>query len=181
MTRRPPAYLEDLPQNMVGELLRGVVHASQRRALPHARAATKLGAKLDGPFDEGRDGPGGWLLLDEPELRLADDVIVPDIAGWRRERMPTLPTTTFATVAPDWVCEVLAPSTMDIDRTEKLPIYAREHVRHVWLLDPLAQTFEILRLDGPSYRLVAARRRAAQLRAEPFEAIELELATLWTA
>ena len=181
MSKRPATYadLEALPPNVVGEILRGVLHGSPRPGVPHARASTTLTAGLVGPFDLGQGGPGGWVILDEPELHFAADVLVPDLAGWRRERMPELPSSAFISVAPDWVCEVLSRSTVAIDRSEKLPIYAREHVTHVWLVDPLAQTFEILRLEGDSYRIVATPHGDAVVRADPFDAIELALATLW--
>ncbi|CAN5886887.1 hypothetical protein BH11MYX4_BH11MYX4_53180 [soil metagenome] len=181
MSKRPATYadLEALPANVVGEILRGVLHASPRPGVPHARAASTLGADLGGPFDRGRGGPGGWVILLEPELHFRDDVLVPDLAGWRRERMPELPSAAFITVAPDWVCEVLSRSTVAIDRAEKLPIYAREQVTHVWFVDPLAQTLEILRLEGDGYRLGAKLSGDAIVRAEPFDAIELELAAMW--
>jgi Uma2 family endonuclease len=173
------ADLEALPPNLVGEILGGVLHAHPRPASPHARAATKLGAKLDGPFDSGEGGPGGWILLDEPELHLGSDVLVPDLAGWRRERMPTLPEAPYLTLAPDWVCEVLSPSTEAVDRGDKLPVYAREGVAHVWLVDPLVRTLEVFRLDGPTFRLVGTWRDAASVRAEPFDAIALGIQALW--
>ena len=110
---------------------------------------------------------------------VADDVLVPDLAGWRRERMPEIPSTPFTTLAPDWLCEVLSPSAQKLDRGEKLPLYARERVAHVWLLDPLEQYLEVLRLDGETYRIVATFIADAKVRAEPFDAIELDLAMLW--
>jgi Uma2 family endonuclease len=134
---------------------------------------------LGGPFDRGRDGPGGWFVLDEPELHLGEDVLVPDVAGWRRERMPRVPRTAAFTLAPDWVCEVLSPSTMAWDRAAKLPVYAREGVRHVWLVDPEARTLEVFRLAGELYTLLVTHAGPARVRAEPFDAIELELALLW--
>jgi Uma2 family endonuclease len=123
------------------------------------------------------------VLLDEPELHLGaePDILVPDLAGWRREHLPELPDTPFLTVAPDWACEVLSPSTEDIDRVEKLPVYAREGVAHVWLLDPVLRTLEVFRLDGATYRLISTWRADAKVRAEPFDAIELPLASLWAA
>ena len=107
------------------------------------------------------------------------DVVVPDIAGWRRERMPTIPSVAYFTLAPDWLCEVLSPSTKAIDRRKKLPIYAREGVGHVWLVDPLLQTLEVLRLESERWSLVAAHEADAKVRAEPFDAIELALRALW--
>lgn len=119
------------------------------------------------------------MILHEPELHFGEDVLVPDLAGWRRERMPEMPATAFTTLAPDWLCEVPSPSTARVDRGEKMPIYAREGVLHLWLVDPLAQTLEIFRLDGATYRLLSTVSGEASVRAEPFDAIALELAVLW--
>ncbi|QRK11634.1 Uma2 family endonuclease [Archangium violaceum] len=181
MGKRPATYadLEELPPNMVGEIIAGELYASPRPAIPHAQAASRLGGVLMGPFDLGWNGPGGWLLLDEPEFHLGGDVLVPDLAGWRRERLPEAPRTTALTLAPDWACEVLSPSTEARDRAVKLPAYAREGVRHVWLVDPDVRTLEVFRLAGMNYTLLATFTEDAQVRAEPFEAIELELSALW--
>jgi Uma2 family endonuclease len=119
------------------------------------------------------------MLLDEPEVHFGDDVLVPDIAGWRRERMPALPNTAYFTLAPDWLCEVLSPSTETIDRTRKLAIYAAQGVGHVWLVTPLLETLEVLRLESQRWSLLATHEGNAKLRAEPFDAIELELGALW--
>jgi Uma2 family endonuclease len=119
------------------------------------------------------------MILDEPELHLAADVLVPDLAGWRRERMAELPAVAFITLAPDWVCEVLSPATARVDRAEKMPISARERVTHVWLVDPDEQTLEIYRLDGDTYRIIVTHAGSAICRAEPFDAIELDLSALW--
>ena len=173
------ADLAALPGNVVGEIVDGVLHASPRPALRHAAASSSLGAELTGPFWKGRGGPGGWIILDEPELHLRDDVLVPDLAGWRRTRVPELPDAAAFTLAPDWVAEVLSPSTARLDRVGKLPIYAREGVGHVWLVDPVAQTLEVFRLDGERYRLVLTAAAEQVVRAEPFDAIELALAGLW--
>jgi Uma2 family endonuclease len=181
MERKPATYadLEALPDNVVGELIGGVLHASPRPAAPHALAASRLGVALGGPFDQGRNGPGGWYIVDEPELHLGEDVLVPDLAGWRRERMPRHPRTATYTLAPDWACEVLSPSTRALDRKVKLPVYAREGVSHLWLMDPVARTLEVFRLAGAEYSLLGAYSGPAVVRAEPFEAAELELAYLW--
>jgi Uma2 family endonuclease len=169
------------PPNRIAEVLDGTLYLQPRPALPHTQAASALGWELGPPFSRGRGGPGGWLILDEPELHLGaePDILVPDLAGWRRARVETPLRAAFLTVAPDWLCEVLSPSTEDIDRAEKLPIYARERVAHVWLLDPLVRTLEALRLDGESYRLAGVWRGNAKVRVMPFEAIELELEALW--
>lgn len=181
MGHKPPTYadLEALPDHVVGELIAGKLHVSPRPASPHTVAASVLGFELGGPFHRGRGGPGGWLLLDEPELHLGQDVLVPDLAGWRRERMPRAPRAAAFTLAPDWVCEVLSPSTATLDRAGKLPVYAREGVRHVWLLDPEARMLEVFRLEGARYSLLVTHTGMARVRAEPFEALELELAALW--
>ncbi|HZI11841.1 MAG TPA: Uma2 family endonuclease [Myxococcus sp.] len=181
MERKSATYadLEALPDNVVGELISGTLYASPQPAFPHVVTASRLGVELGGPFDRGRGGPGGWYILDEPELHFGEDVLVPDLAGWRKERMPQSPRTAATSLAPDWVCEVLSPSTAALDRAVKLPVYAREGVRHVWLLDPLARTLEHFRLEGECYLLLVTHSGPARVRVEPFEAIELELAWLW--
>jgi Uma2 family endonuclease len=181
MGRKPATYadLEALPANTVGELIAGELYVSPRPAGPHTVTASVLGMELGGPFHLGRGGPGGWSLLDEPELHLGEDVLVPDLAGWRRERMPEPPRTAAFTLAPDWVCEVLSPSTAALDRSAKLAVYARDEVRHVWLVDPELRTLEVLRLEGGRYFLLGTHTGTARVRAEPFETWELALALLW--
>jgi Uma2 family endonuclease len=173
------ADLEAVPSHLVAELIHGTLVTSPRPAAKHARAASRLGIDLGGPFDRGRGGPGGWVILDEPELHLGADVLVPDLAGWRRERMPEIPDTAAFTLAPDWVCEVLSPGTAAIDRTDKLPIYAKADVKHAWYIDPLARSLEVFRLDGATFRLVQTFKDDARIQAEPFAAVELELGALW--
>ncbi len=177
------ADLEQLPAHVVGELLFGVLHTFPRPRLRHARASTRLGSRLGPPFDEGDGGPGGWLFLDEPELHLGEDVLVPDLAAWRRERLPELPDAAYLSLAPDWVCEVLSSSTRAIDLTDKRAIYHRECVSHLWFVDPAAdaQTLEVQRWAQNGYVVVGAWRAEAVVRAEPFEAIELRLAALWAS
>jgi Uma2 family endonuclease len=168
------------PAHQVAELVAGVLHLSPRPGKAHAAASSVLGEELGPPFRRGRGGPGGWILLDEPELHLGPEVLVPDLAGWRRERMPALTTElSYFTLAPDWVCEVLSPSTQPLDRTEKLPIYARAEVRHLWLIDPLLRLLEGMRLESGRWSLLGTWADDAHVRAEPFEAFELELALLW--
>lgn len=173
------ADLEALPPDVVGQIVDGELYAQPRPAIAHARATSSLGGALDGPFDKGRGGPGGWVLLDEPELHLGRDVVVPDLAGWRRARMPELPAAPFLSLASDWICEGLSPSTAALDRGKKLGVWARERVGHVWFVDPEARTLEVLRLDGDSYRILATHAHDALVRAQPFEAVELALGDLW--
>lgn len=168
------------PPHMVAEVLGGELHLQPRLAKPHAAAATALGEELGPPFKRGRGGPGGWVILDEPELHLGADILVPDLAGWRVERMPELvDDEPYFSLAPDWVCEVLSPRTAKYDRSDKMNIYARERVRWAWLVDPLQRTLEALRNDNGPWTLLGTWRDEARIRVEPFDAIELELAVLW--
>ena len=176
------ATYEDLlgvPEHLVAEIIHGVLVTQPRPASRHAWASSALGGELHGPFMRGKGGPGGWIVLDEPELHLHGDILVPDLGGWRRERMPELPDAAAFELAPDWVCEVLSPSTAATDRAEKLPIYARERVTNVWLVDPLTRTLEALRLHGVRWSLLGTWRDDAKVRVEPFESFELELGQLW--
>jgi len=170
------------PEHQVAEILDGELFLSPRPASRHALASTALGGQLFGSF-HGPPGeperPGGWWIVFEPELHLGDDVVVPDLVGWRRERMPRFPDAPWFDLAPDWLCETLSPSTTRIDRSRKLRIYARTGVPHVWLLDPLARTLEVLALEQGRWVVAAVYDGAAHVRAEPFAARELDLARLW--
>jgi len=168
-----------VPEHLVAEIVRGVLHTSPRPAARHAHAASVLEIDLGGAFHRGRGGPGGWIILIEPELHLGADILVPDLAGWRRTRMPELPDVAAFELAPDWVCEVVSPSTAALDRTEKLPLYAAAGVAHAWVVDPLARTLEVLKLEAGCWAVLGAFRDDARVRAEPFDAIELELGALW--
>lgn len=182
--RRDELYDEYLavPSHLRAEIIRGTLYVSPRPAPRHANATSVLGSELNGSFQRGRGGPGGWWILDEPELQLdPKEPIVPDLAGWRVERMPELPETAYFTLAPDWACEVLSRSTEKIDRDEKLPYYAHHQVRHVWLVDPAAKLLEVHALDdGGRWRAVRIYEGDQAVRAEPFDAIELELGALWS-
>ena len=175
------ATYEDLlkvPEPLVAEILDGNLYASPRPAVPHALASSVLGGELGAAFHWGRGGPGGWWILDEPELHFGDEVLVPDLAGWRRERMPKVPDEPAISLAPDWVCEVLSPSTERIDRVHKQPIYAREGVGHAWLVNPVSRTLEVYRRSSEGW-LVVGTYEGDALVAEPFDAIELDLLNLW--
>lgn len=182
------ADLEAEPPTRVAELVGGTLYTFPRPAPKHTHAEGALQGELFGPFDRGRGGPGGWRILIEPELRFPDDTtakgfaaVSPDIAGWRRERMPRLPKTTYFALAPDWICEVLSPSTEAYDRGTKMPLYARHGVRHAWLVDPILHTLETFRLAPEGWLVGEVYRDDALVRAAPFEAFELELAVLWEA
>lgn len=178
---RPATYddLVALPDHVVGEIVDDELWASPRPAPRHARAHTSLVIAIGAAFERGPTRPDGWLILLEPELHLGRHVLVPDLAGWRPARMPRLPDTAYFTVAPDWVCEVLSASTVQLDRAKKLRIYAEAGVEHAWLLDPATQTLEVLQAAGGQWRLVQVRSGAAVVHAPPFETLALDLAALW--
>lgn len=169
------------PRNVVAEVLAGELHTSPRPRLRHANASSVLGGRLNHAFHDGEGGPGGWFILDEPELHLGDgpDICVPDIAGWRRERMPRLPDSDAIAVAPDWICEVLSPSTERIDRGRKRDIYARDGVSHLWFLAPDIEALEAFALEGAGYRVLGTWTGDDVARVPPFEALELRLEGLW--
>ena len=182
--RRRAAY-EDLlkvPDHKVAEIIDGELITNPRPAVRHARSGSAIGSDLFGSFDGppgSPDKPGGWWILFEPELHLGRDILVPDLGGWRRERMPSMPSTAFFELPPDWVCEVVSPSSARIDRIQKLRIYAQAHVKHAWIVDPLARTLEVFQLEGGSWKLVGQHESDELVRAPPFDALELDLLALW--
>ena len=170
------------PANKIAEIIAGELLLSPQPGAPHAAAASALGEELGPPFKRGRGGPGWWIILDEPELHLADEVLVPDLAGWRRTTMPGMSNQAYFTIRPDWVCEVLSPSTERYDRVNKIPSYARAGVAHGWLINPLQRTLEVLLLSAErpqQWLTLGVFHGDAKVRAEPFEAFELDLAVLW--
>ena len=179
------ATYEDLmqvPDTKVAEIIDGELIVSPRPASPHAYAASVLGGDLTGPFNAPPGvppRPGGWWILLEPELHVGDDVLVPDWAGWRRDRLPVLENVPFFTLAPDWICEIVSPSTGRIDRSRKMRHYARDGVAHLWLVDPLLQTLEVYRLDGERWVVAATHAGDEVVRAEPFEAVQMSLGRWW--
>jgi hypothetical protein len=170
-----------VPAHQVAEIIRGELRVSPRPAAPHAGVASALVWALSGSFRYGIGGPGGWIVLAEPELHLEEPgaPIVPDVAAWRRERLPELPEAAALELAPDWVCEVLSPRTAALDRADKMPIYAEAKVGHAWLVDPAVRTLEVYRLEGRSWRLVGTWHGDVRVRLEPFEAVELDLTLIW--
>ena len=169
----------DAPPHMVAEVIDGVLYTFPRPAIAHSRASSGLGGHLFTLFDHGNRGPGGWWILDEPELHLGEDILVPDVAGWRRERVPRLPDGAFWTLSPDWLCEVLSPSTRRIDLGAKRDIYARERVGHMWLVDPNDRSLEAFELRDGKWRRLARLTGDQQVSQPPFEAVSFSLGDLW--
>jgi Uma2 family endonuclease len=174
--------LENLPEGLTGEILNGQLHAQPRPAGPHALAESNLQIEVGGPFGKGRGGPGGWWIIVEPELHFVRDteVAVPDLAGWRRERMPRIPEGHRFEIVPDWVCEVLSPSTESKDREIKMPIYAHYGVAHLWLVDPKRRTLEAYTLNAGEREIIAEADGDQIVAVPPFEAMRLELGSLWS-
>jgi hypothetical protein len=174
-THRLYAAIEALPEGVVGEIMHGGLHVHPRPAARHSAVATRLMNRLGPPFDFGEGGPGGWWILDEPELHFQRDteILVPDIAGWRRARMPQLPDDQRFEVVPDWVCEVLSPSTASQDREIKMPLYARYGVNHAWLVDPRVKRVEAYSRDGNAWQHVATFGDDQRIVAPPFDAVAL--------
>ena len=179
--KSPATYQDvlDAPPNMVAELINGDLHLQPRPAPRHSLSGSSLGGELVGPFYKGRGGPGGWWILDEPECHLGENVLVPDLAGWRRERLPELPCDAFFTLAPDWVCEILSPSTRSRDLVQKRNLYADAGVSHLWFIDPDARTLEAFALEEGRWVLITALEGQADISVPPFDAITFELGSLW--
>lgn len=178
-----PATYEDLlqvPDHLVAEIVDGELITSPRPASRHARTASGLGGKLIPPFDHGDDGPGGWWIIFEPELHLGRDILVPDLAGWRRERMPEYPDAAYFELAPDWVCEVVSPSTGRLDRVRKMPKCAGYGVEYLWMVDPTPRTVEVFQLQEGRWVVVSLHAGDDRIRAVPFDAVEIALSPLWS-
>lgn len=184
---KPPATYADilaLPDHVVGQIIDGQLIVNPRPRVRHVRVGSKIGAQLDGAFDRkpnGPEAPGGWWILDEPELHLGKQVLVPDLAGWRHESLPELPDEAFFTQAPDWCCEVLSPESVRRDRIKKARIYAQQGVQWMWLVDPQYQTVEAFsnRGDGHWNLIDTWGGDDNTARIPPFDAIALELERWW--
>jgi Uma2 family endonuclease len=167
------------PPNVVAEILNGRLHTHPRPSPRHAFATASLDGRLFDPFGRGEGGPGGWWILVEPEIHLGPEVVVPDLAGWRKERLPALPDDAWIGLAPDWVCEILSPSTAQADRGIKVPLYAGYGVCHCWLVDPMVKTLEAFELKDEQWVLLATLKEDDVVRLPPFDAIAFTLASLW--
>lgn len=169
----------NLPAHVIGEIINGRIETQPRPSPKHALASSSLGGELVGPFQKGKGGPGGWWIIDEPELHLRNHVLVPDLAGWKKQKMPVLPDTAWFEKAPDWVCEILSPSTARIDRVEKMPVYADLGVNHLWLIDPQLQTLEVYELNNKQWLLLQTIDNDSNVSIAPFQEISFSLCSLW--
>jgi Uma2 family endonuclease len=179
--KSPATYadLQEVPPHLVAEIIFGVLHTQNRPSPRHAASSMSLGGELTAPFQKGRGGPGGWIFMFEPELHLGPHVIVPDLAAWRRERMLNLPETAFIETPPDWVCEVLSPSTEHLDRGPKRRVYSTYKVPHLWHLDPVTKLLEVFELKDQHWVLFDSFQDQDDVSAPPFDAVPFSLATLW--
>ena len=179
----PRATYQDVlnaPPHKVAEVIEGTLYLNPRPAPGHVWASSILGECIGPPFNRGHGGPGGWRIMDEPELHLGEDILVPDLAGWRRERMPKLPKEAYFTLAPDWICEILSPSTKALDQSMKRTIYAREGVGHLWFIDPDVRTLEAFELRDGQWLLLETLTENEAVSLPPFEAISFSLGDLWS-
>lgn len=182
--RKPATYQDVLnaPEHLIAEILDGVLYTHPRPGPRHASTSSLIGMELS-PFVRRRARDGGpdgrWRILDEPELHLEAEIVVPDLAGWRWERMPHLPKEAFFTLPPDWVCEVLSPRTEQTDRSKKMRTYARHRVEHLWLVDPVVQTLEVFRLAGEFWQQLGVHAGLEKVRVPPFEEVEIDLGGWW--
>lgn len=185
-TVEKPATYEDLlaaPKHMIAEIIHGRLVTMPRPARNHARAASILTGILTSTFDRGVNGPGGWYILFEPELHFGiepnEEIVVPDLAGWRRERTPGPDETAYFTTVPDWTCEFMSPSSRKGGRFEKPGIYASFGVEYYWLGDPAARALETFRLARGKWDKTGAFRDSDLVAAPPFDAVAFALGELW--
>lgn len=179
--KKPAAYedLQNIPDHLIGEIIAGEIVATPRPSPRHSHAVSALDARIGPPYRFGEGGPEDWIILYEPEISFGDHLLVPDLAGWRRIRLTSPPETNFISTIPDWICEVLSPATFRIDRVKKMPIYAEFGVPFLWLVDPIARTLEVFRLESGRWSLLSSHADDEKIRVEPFLDIEIPLAMLW--
>ena len=171
---------QELPDNVIGEIVSGELHVSPRPSPKHSNSASGIIDQLRTPFHNGRNGgPGGWIILMEPEVHMESHIMIPDVAGWKRERIPQIPEEAFFTLAPDWVCEVISPSTAKLDRVKKMPIYAEKEIKHCWIIDPLAKTLEIFENDHFQWKLIGTYSENDNVKVEPFTDVVFTINEIW--
>lgn len=184
MKDRPARYQDvlDAPEGMRAEILDGELVMQARPMPAHDFALAGMVSVLHAAFQRGIGGPGGWWIVAEPELHFGDRnhrTLVPDLAGWRKARMPVIDPAARYPVVPDWVCEILSPSTARTDRMLKMPIYAEVGVAHLWLADPVSRLLEIYELVDGRWTLAGAFGDEGEAGAMPFADIPLPLDALW--
>ena len=179
---RKRASYEDLyaiPENMVGEIIDGELIATPRPSRKHGYTASIVGSEIGPPYNMGRGGPGGWIIIGEPEIALGDNILVPDLAGWKKERFPATEDHNWISVCPDWICEIVSPGSIRIDRVIKMGLYSQHRVPHFWVIDPTNKTLEVLGNEAGRWVILGTYAEDDKVRAEPFPAIEIDLRSLW--
>lgn len=171
--------LYTIPDNTTGEIMDGELVLTPRPSARHSNLEFVLSTRLGPPYRFGEGGPGGWVILLEQEIMFGEDLLVPDFSGWRKGRFPGIPEKNWISVPPDWVCEILSPSSASLDRVRKMPIYAQHGVQYLWLMNPIEKTLEVYRLESGRWFYSAAFAGDDKARAEPFQEIELNLADFW--
>lgn len=168
-----------LPDNMIGEIIDGEIIASPRPSRRHGYTASTIGDEIGPAYRLGRGGPGGWIIIDEPEIAFGENILVPDLAGWKKERFPVEEEHNWISVVPDWVCEIVSPSSAGIDRVTKMGIYARHRVPHYWIIDPIGKTLEVLENNNMQWSIIGSYAGDDKVQADPFPAIVIDLGSLW--
>lgn len=171
--------LYTIPKNMVGEIIDGDIVASPRPSRKHGYSASIIGNELGPPYNMGRGGPGGWIIIGEPEISFGDNILVPDLAGWKKERFPESEDHNWISISPDWVCEIISQGSIRIDRVEKMGIYVQHMVSYFWIIDPSNKTFEALKNEAGRWLIIGTYAEDDKVRAEPFQEIEIDLNCLW--
>ena len=171
--------LYTIPENTTGEIVDGELFVTPRPSARHTYASSVLGAEVGAAYHSGRSGPGGWIILDETEILLGEHLLVPDLAGWRKERFPGVPQENWVSVSPDWVCEVISPGTIRLDKIRKMSLYGQHRVQYLWLIDPVARTLDVFRLETENWVVAGFFADDDKVRAKPFQEVEFELSNLW--
>jgi Uma2 family endonuclease len=171
--------LYGIPENMTGEIIDGELIVTPRPSRMHVYTASVLNNEIGPPYHLGRGGPGGWIILIEPEIGLGEDIFVPDLAGWKAARYPAAEPHNWISVVPDWICEVLSPGTARKDKVKKMPAYAQHGLPCFWLIDPIAKTLDVFRLETNRWFVLATYAEDDKVRAEPFAEIEFSMNDLW--
>ena len=182
VAKRKATYedLYNIPENMTGEIIAGELIVTPRPSRKHGFCVTALGTAVTGQYQFGQGGgPGGWVIIIEPELGLGENIVVPDLAGWKRERFPFQEESNWISVVPNWICEILSPSTLRNDKVKKMPLYAQYGVEHIWLVDPSAMTLDAFRLESGRWLLLGSFADHDQVRVEPFLEMPISLEKLW--